>query len=47
METIKIAQAEELSRLRQEVSNGDKQIKALVSDKANLVEEVMNFEAKA
>ena len=38
METIEIAQAEELSRLRQELSN---------RDKADLVEEVANFEAKA
>ena len=47
IETIEIAQAKEISRLREELSNRDKQIKALVNDKANLVEEVTNFEAKA
>ena len=47
MEAIEIAQAEELSKLREELSNRDKQIKALVRDKADLVEEVTNFEAKA
>ena len=47
METIEIAQAEELSRLREELSNRDKHIKPLVNDKVDLVEEVVNFEAKA
>ena len=47
METIEIAQVEELSRIREELSSRDDQIKALVNDKADLVEEVINFEAKA
>ena len=47
MEAIEIAQAEEFSKLREELSSLDKQIKSLVSDKADLVEEVANFEAKA
>ena len=47
MKAIEITQVEELSRLREELSNRDKQIKALVSDKVDLVEEVIYFEAKA
>ena len=47
METIEIAQVEELSRIREELSSRDDQIKALVNDKADLVEEVINFEVKA
>ena len=47
IKTIEIVEAEELSRLREELSSLDEHIKALVNDKADLVEEVVNFEAKA
>ena len=54
MEAIEISQAEELSRLREEnnkLENGlrscDEKIEALVGYNTNLIDKVINFEAKA
>ena len=54
MEAIEVAQAEDLSRLREEnkklkdgLRSRDERIKALVSDNVDLIEKVANFEAKA
>ena len=47
IKATEIAQADELSKLREELSGRDRRIKALLNDKANLVDEVVNLEAKA
>ena len=43
MEATEIAQSDELSKLKEELSNHDRQIKAFLDDKADLIDEVANL----
>ena len=47
MEATEIAQVDELSKLREKLSNRDKRIKSLLNEKVDLVDEVANLKAKA
>ena len=43
MEATEIAQSDELSKLKEELSNHDRRIKAFLDDKADLIDEVANL----
>ena len=47
MEAAEIAQADELSKLREELIDHDRKIKALLDDKVDRVDKATNLEAKA